>query len=128
MLIEAIKKLEAAGFVATYTMTSVKFARPGGDIEAEINADAPVKSWANSSVLRALSEKGKHGIEIFIELTSEKKLKMPDLFILDTDNGMVQIGDTIRFTKTDPTVMTNRQVDSVRLRVIGMNPKTYKVN
>ncbi len=128
MLIEAIKKLEVAGFVATYTMTSVKFAKPGGETEAEINADAPIKSWANSSVLRALSETGKHGIEIFIELTSEKKLKMPDLFILDTDNGMVQIGDTIRFTKTGPTVMTNKQVDSVRLRVIGMNPKTYKVN
>lgn len=128
MLIEAIKKLEAAGFVAKYTMTSVKFAKPGSESEAEINADAPIKSWANSSVLRALSETGKHGIEAFAELTSEKKLKMPDLFILDTDNGMVQIGNTIRFTKTDPTVMTGKQVDSVRLRVIGMNPKTYKVN
>lgn len=128
MLIEAIKKLEAAGFVAIYTMTGVKFAKPGGDIEAEINADAPIKSWANSSVLRALSETGKHGIEVFIKMASESKLKMPDLFILDTDNGMVQIGDTIRFTKTDPTVMTGKQVDSVRLRVIGMSPKTYKVN
>lgn len=128
MLIEAVKKLEAAGFVATYTMTSVKFAKSSGETEAEINADTPIKSWANSSVLRALSETGKHGIEVFIELTSKKKLKMPDLFILGTDNGMVQIGDTIRFTKTDPTVMTNKQVDSVRLRVIGMNPKTYKVN
>lgn len=128
MLIEAIKKLEAAGFVATYTMTSVKLAKPGGETEAGINADAPIKSWANSSVLRALSEAGKHGIETFIELTSKEKLKMPDLFILDTDNGMIQLGDTIRFTRTDPTVMTGKQVDSVRLRVIGMNPKTYKVN
>ena len=128
MLIEAIKKLEEAGFVATYTMTSVRFAKPGGETEAEINADAPIKSWANSSVLRALSGVGKHGVEVFIKMTSESKLKMPDLFILDTDNGMVQIGDTIRFTKTDPTVMTSKQVDSVRLRVIGMNPKTYKVN
>ncbi len=128
MLIEAIKKLEAAGFIATYTMTSVKFAVSGGETEAEINADAPIKSWANSSVLRALSGFGKHGIEVFVELTSKEKLKMPDLFILDTDNGMVQIDGTIHFTKTDPTVMTNKQVDSVRLRVIGMNPKTYKVN
>lgn len=128
MLIEAIKKLEAAGFIATYTMNGVKFALPGGDTEAEINADAPIKSWANSSVLRALSDKGEHGIEVFIKMTSESKLKMPDLFILDTDNGMIQLGDTIRFTKTDPTVMTGKQVDSVRLRVIGMNPKTYKVN
>lgn len=128
MLIEAIKKLEAAGFVATYTMTSVKFTKPGGEAEAEFNADAPIKSWANSSVLRALSGVGKHGIEVFVELTSKEKLKMPDLFILDTDNGMVQIDDTIHFTKTDPTVMTDKQVDSVRLRVIGMNPKTYKVN
>lgn len=128
MLIEAIKKLEAAGFVASYTMGSVKFALPGGETEAEINADAPIKSWANSSVLRALSGDGKHGIEVFVELTSKDKLKMSDLFILDTDNGMIQFGDTIRFTKTDPTVMTGEQVDSVRLRVIGMNPKTYKVN
>lgn len=128
MLIEAIKKLEAAGFVASYTMNSVKFALPGGETEAEINADVPIKSWANSSVLRALSGVGKHGIEVFVELTSKDKLKMSDLFILDTDNGMIQLGDNIRFTKTDPTVMTGKQVDSVRLRVIGMNPKTYKVN
>lgn len=128
MLIEAIKKLEAAGFIATYTMSSVKFALPGGEAEADINTDAPIKSWANSSVLRALSGAGKHGIDVFVELTSKEKLKMPDLFILDTDNGMIQLGDTIRFTKTDPTVMTGKQVDSVRLRVIGMNPKTYKVN
>jgi hypothetical protein len=128
MLIEAIKKLEASGFVATYTMTSVKFAKPGGEIEAEINTDAPIRSWANSSVLRALSEAGKHGVEVFAEIVSKDKLKMPDLFILDTDNGMIQLGDTIRFTKTDPTVMTNKRVDFVRLRVIGMNPKTYKVN
>lgn len=128
MLIEAIKKLEAAGFVATYTMTSVKFAKPGGEVDAEINADAPIKSWANSSVLRAISGVGKHGVEVFVELTSKEKLEMPDLFILDTDNGMIQLGDTIRFTKTDPTVMTGKQVDSVRLRVIGMHPKTYKVN
>ena len=128
MLIEAIKKLEAAGFVATYTMTSVKFTKPGGETEAEINADAPIRSWANSSVLRALSEVGKHGVELLAETVSKDKLKMPDLFILNTDNGMIQLGDTIRFTKTDPTVMTGNQVDSVRLRVIGMNPKTYKVN
>ena len=128
MLIEAIKKLESAGFVATYTMNSVKFALPGGEAEAEINADAPTRSWANSSVLRALSGVGKHGVEVFVELTSKEKLKMPDLFILDTDNGMIQLGDTIRFTKTDPAVMTGKQVDAVRLRVIGMNPKTYKVN
>ena len=128
MLIEAIKKLEAAGFIATYTMTSVKFTKPGGETEAEINADAPIKSWANSSVLRAISEAGKHGVEVFAEIVSKDKLKMPDLFILDTDNGMIQLGDTIRFTKTDPTVMTGKQVDSVRLRVIGMHPKTYKVN
>lgn len=128
MLIEAIKKLEAAGFVASYTMNSVKFAKSGCEVEAEINADAPIKSWANSSVLRALSGVGKHGVEVFVELTSKDKLKMPDLFILDTDSGMIQLGDTIRFTKTDPTVMTGKQVDSVRLRVIGMNPKTYKVN
>lgn len=128
MLIEAIKKLEAAGLTVTYTMNSVKFALPGGEIEAEINADAPIKSWANSSVLRALSSAGKHGVEMFVELTSKNKLKMPDLFILDTDNGMIQLGNTIRFTKTDPTVMTGKQVDSVRLRVIGMTPKTYKVN
>lgn len=128
MLIEAIKKLEASGFIATYTMASVKFAEPGGGTEAEINADAPIRSWANSSVLRALSGAGKHGVELFAEIVSKDKLKMPDLFILDTDNGMIQLGDTIRFTKTDPTVMTNKQVDSVRLRVIGMNPKTYKVN
>lgn len=61
MLIEAIKKLEAAGFVASYTMNSVKFAKSGGETEAEINADAPIKSWANSSVLRALSGVGKRG-------------------------------------------------------------------
>lgn len=128
MLIEAIKKLEAAGFTATYTMNSVKFALPGGETGAEIDTDAPIKSWANSSVLRALSGADKHGIEVFVELTSKDSLKMPDLFILDTDNGMIQLGDTIRFTKTDPTVMTGKQVDSVRLRVIGMNPKTYKVN
>lgn len=128
MLIEATKKLEAAGFVATYTMTSVKFTKPGGETEAEINTDAPIRSWANSSVLRALSEAGKHGVEVFAEIVSKDKLKMPDLFILDTDNGMLQLGDTVRFTKTDPTVMTGEQVDSVRLRVIGMYPKTYKVN
>ena len=128
MLIEAIKKLEAAGFVVTYTMTSVKFARPGHETEAEINADAPTKSWANGAVLQALSNDRRRGVWMFIDLTAQKKLQMPDLFILDTDNGMVQIGDTIRFTKKDPTVMTGKQVDSVRLRVIGMNPKTYKVN
>ena len=128
MLIEAIKKLEAAGFVAAYTMNSVKFAKPGGKTETEINADDPLKSWANSAVIRALSNDRQHGVWVFTHLIGEKKLKMPDLFILDTDNGMIQIGDTIRFTKTDPTVMTGKQVDSVRLRVIGMNPKTYKVN
>lgn len=128
MLIGAIKKLETSGFVATYTMASVRFAKLGGETEAEINSDAPIKSWANSSVLRALSEAGKHGVEVFAEIVSKDKLKMPDLFILDTDNGMVQIDDTIHFTKTDPTIMTGKQVDSVRLRVIGMNPKTYKVN
>lgn len=128
MLIEAIKKLEEAGFVATYTMTSVKFAKPGGKIEAEINADAPAKSWANGAVLQALSNDKRHGAWAFADLIAKEKLKMPDLFILDTDNGMVQIDDTIHFTKTDPTVMTNKRVDSVRLRVIGMNPKTYKVN
>ena len=128
MLIEAIKKLEAAGFVATYTTTSVKFAKPGGKTEAEINADAPVKSWSNSAVIQALSNDRRHGIWAFTDLIAKEKLKMPDLFILDTDNGMVQIDDTIHFTKTDPTVMTSKQVDSVRLRVIGMNPKTYKVN
>ena len=79
MLIEAIKKLEAAGFVASYTMNSVKFAKSGGEVEAEINADAPIKSWANSPVLRALSGVGKHGVEVFVELTSKDKLKMPDL-------------------------------------------------
>nr|DAW15474.1 MAG TPA: hypothetical protein [Caudoviricetes sp.] len=128
MLIEAIKKLEAAGFTATYTMNSVKFAKPGGDIEAEINADAPTKSWANGAVLQALSDDRRRGVWAFIDLIAQKKLKMPDLFILDTDNGMIQIGDAVRFTKKDPTVMTGKQVDSVRLRVIGMNPKTYKVN
>lgn len=128
MLIEAIKKLEAAGFVATYTMTSVKFAKPGGKTEVEINADAPAKSWANSMVIQTLSNDKRHGVWFFTDLIAKERLKMPDLFILDTDNGMVQIDDTIRFTKTDPTVMTNKQVDSVRLRVIGMNPKTYKVN
>lgn len=128
MLIEAIKKLEASGFVATYTMTSVKLARPGHKTEAEINADAPAKSWANGAVLQALSNDRRRGVWVFIDLIAQKKLKMPDLFILDTDNGMIQLGDNIRFTKTDPTVMTGKQVDSVRLRVIGMNPKTYKVN
>ncbi len=78
MLIEAIKKLEADGFIATYTMNSIKFALPGGNIEAEINADAPIKSWANSSVLRALSETGRHGVEAFIDLTSKDRLKLPD--------------------------------------------------
>ena len=128
MLIEAIKKLETAGFVATYTMTSVKFAKPGGKTEAEINADAPAKSWSNSAAIQALSNDRRHGVWVFADLIGKDKLKMPDLFILDTDNGMVQIDDTIHFTKTDPTVMTNRLVDSVRLRVMGMNPKTYKVN
>lgn len=128
MLIEAIKKLEAAGFVASYTMNSVKFARSGGEVEAEINADAPAKSWANSSVIQTLSNDKRHGVWFFTDLIAKEKLKMPDLFILDTDNGMVQIDDTVHFTKTDPTAMTNKQVDSVRLRVIGMNPKTYKVN
>lgn len=128
MLIEAIKKLEAAGFVAIYTMASVKFAKPGGKTEAEINADAPAKSWANSVVIQTLSNDKRNGVWFFTDLIAKEKLKMPDLFILDTDNGMVQIDDTIHFTKTDPTVMTNKQVDSVRLRVIGMNPKTYKVN
>ena len=128
MLIEAIKKLETAGFVAAYTMTSVKLARPGYKTEAEINADALAKSWANGAVLQALSNDRRRGVWVFIDLTAQKKLKMPDLFILDTDNGMVQIGDTVRFTKKDPTVMTGKQVDSVRLRVIDMNPKTYKVN
>lgn len=128
MLIEAIKKLEAAGFIATYTMTSVKFAKPGGKTEAEINADAPAKSWANSVVIQALSNDKRNGVWLFTDLIAKEKLKVPDLFILDTDNGMVQIDDTIHFTKTDPAVMTNKQVDSVRLRAIGMNPKTYKVN
>lgn len=128
MLIEAIKRLEAAGFVATYAMTSVKLARPGYKTEAEINADAPAKSWANGAVLQALSNDRRRGVWVFIDLIAQKKLKMPDLFILDTDNGMIQIGDTVRFTKKAPTVMTGKQVDSVRLRVIGMNPKTYKVN
>lgn len=128
MLIEAIKKLEAAGFVATYTMASIKFAKPGGKTEAEINADTPAKSWANSAVIQTLSNDKRHGVWFFADLIAKEKLKMPDLFILDTDNGMVQIDDTIHFTKTDPTVMIDKQVDSVRLRVIGMNPKTYKVN
>lgn len=128
MLKNIISKLEAAGFNLEYSLDSVKIKSRKDTINGEICASNPEESWIDSLVIRALSSEGEHGIDLFIKLSNKSSLKMPDLFILDTDNGMVKLGKSLRFTKEYPSILTGKQLDAIRLKVMGMNPKTYKVN
>lgn len=128
MLKNIISKLEAAGFNLEYSLDTVNIKSGKDTVNGEICASSPEESWIDSSVIRALSSGGEHGVDLFIKLSNEKSLKMPDLFILDTDNGMVKLGKSLGFTKEDPTILTGKQLDAIRVKVMGMNPKTYKVN
>lgn len=128
MLKNIISKLEAAGFMLEYSLNRVKIKSGNDTVNGEICASNPEGSWMDSSVTRALSSEGEHGIDLFMELSNEKSLKMPDLFILDTDNGMVKLGKSLCFTKEYPSILTGKQLDTIRVKVMGMNPKTYKVN
>nr|DAW55360.1 MAG TPA: hypothetical protein [Caudoviricetes sp.] len=128
MLKNIISKLEAAGFNLEYSLDTVNVKSGKDTVNGEICASSPEESWVDSSVIRALSSEEEHGIDLFIKLSNEKSLKMPDLFILDTDNGMVKLGKSLGFTKEDPSILTGKQLDAIRVKVMGMNPKTYKVN
>lgn len=128
MLKNIISKLDAAGFRFEYSLDTVNIKSGMDTVNGEICASNPEESWIDSSVIRALSSEGEHGIDLFIKLSNEKSLKMPDLFILDTDNGMVKLGKSLRFTKEDPSILTGKQLDAIQVKVMGMNPKTYKVN
>lgn len=128
MLKNIISKLEAAGFRLEYSLDTVNIKSGKDTVNGEICASNPEESWIDSSVIRALSGEGEHGIDLFIKLSNEKSLKMPDLFILDTDNGMVKLGKSLRFTKEDPSILTGKQLDAIRVKIMDMNPKTYKVN
>lgn len=128
MLKNIISKLEAAGFNLEYSLDTVNIKSGNDTVSGEICASNPEESWIDSSVIRALSSEGEHGIDLFIKLSNEKSLKTPDLFILDTDNGMIKLGKSLGFTKEDPSILTGKQLDTIRVKVMGMNPKTYKVN
>lgn len=128
MLKNIISKLEAAGFRLEYSLDTVNIKSGKDTVNGEICTSNPEESWIDSSVIRALSSEGEHGIDLFIKLSNEKSLKMPDLFILDTDNGMVKLGKSLRFTKENPSILTGKQLDVIRIKVMGMNPKAYKVN
>ena len=128
MLKNIISKLEVAGFNLEYSLDTVNIKSGKDAVNGEICASSPEESWIDSSVIRALSSEGEHGVDLFIKLSNEKFLNMPDLFILDTDNGMVKLGKSLGFTKKDPSILTGKQLDAIRVKVMGMNSKTYKVN
>ena len=128
MLKNIISKLEVAGFNLEYSLDTVNIKSGKDAVNGEICASSPEESWIDSSVIRALSSEGEHGVDLFIKLSNEKFLNMPDLFILDTDNGMVKLGKSLGFTKKDPSILTGKQLDAIRVKVMGMNPNTYKVN
>lgn len=128
MLKNIISKLEAAGFRLEYSLDTVNIKSGKDTVNGEICASSPEHSWMDSSVIRSLSSEREHGVDLFVKLSNEKCLKMPDLFILDTDNGMVKLGKSLSFTKEDPSILTGKQLDAIRVKVMGMNPKTYKVN
>lgn len=128
MLLEAINKLEESGLRIEYEIDSLRVVSSMGRVHGEIFANSPIDSWLDSYAIKSLSRDNEHGVDLFMGICKEKTLKMPSLFILDTDNGMVVAGKSLSFTKSKPSILSGKQLDAIRVKIMGMNPKIYKVN
>lgn len=126
-----IEKLEELGFRVACTLEGIKIYDGRGTLRGDVSVSRPTDSWIGGAILKHFySVGGTSELDQILELIAfgSGKGYMPDLFILKTDAGFVKCGESLGFTQSDPTLLTKKQLDRVRLRVAALNPITYKVN
>lgn len=126
-----VEAIELTGLRADCKLNGMDIYNAIGILCGQVYPASPEKIWFSGEVIRRLYQgPGVGPLFEIIEMSAygSNGYKMPDLFVLHTDKGLVKIGNSLEFTNSNPTLLTGKQLNAARLRVSSFYPMAYKVN
>ncbi|MDO4642226.1 MAG: hypothetical protein Q4A74_00115 [Cardiobacteriaceae bacterium] len=126
-----VEAIELTGLRVDCKLNGMDIYNAIGVLCGQVYPASPEKIWFNGEMIRRLYQgPGAGSLFEIIETSAygSNGYKMPDLFILHTDKGLVKIGNSLGFTSSDPTLFTGKQLNVAKLRVSSLYPTAYKVN
>lgn len=126
-----IEAIELTGLRVDCKLTGIDIYDATDVLCGQVHPASPEKVRFSGELIRRMYQgPGVGELSKIIEISAygNAASKMPDLFILQTDKGLVRRDSSLSFDNSKPTLFTGKQLNTVRLRVSSLYPVSHKVN